>query len=172
MRQRKLDLQARVNGDLTVDFSDVALTSYAGLELFGRYLRRTRFNALVREAFRGTATWGDYGLVAMVRLLLGLLVVGGRRLRHVAYVADDPLFRRFTGLGRMQTARTVSRWLKYFTMTTVGRLQDARAKIEADGGELIDLEAAERQAFVDVIKPQLDDAADTFGQDVLDLLRR
>ena len=48
----------------------------------------------------------------------------------------------------------------------------ARAKIEADGGEIIDLEAAERQAFVDAIKPQLDDAADTFGQDVLDLLRR
>lgn len=131
VRRRKLDLQARVNGDLTVDFSDVALTSYAGLELFGRYLRRTRFNALVREAFRGTATWGDYGLVAMVRLLLGLLVVGGRRLRHVAYVADGPLFRRFTGLGRMPTARTVSRWLKHFTMTTVGRLQDLNAGVVA-----------------------------------------
>ena len=75
VRQRKLDLQARVNGDLTLDFSDVALTSYAGLELFGRYLRQTRFNALVREVFRDTATWGDYGLVAMVRLLLGLLVL-------------------------------------------------------------------------------------------------
>ena len=131
MRQRKLDLQARVNGDLALDFSDVALTSYAGLELFARYLRRTRFNALAREAFRGTATRGDYGLVAMVRLLVGLLVVGGRRLRHVAYVADDPLFRRFTGLRRMPTARTVSRWLKYFTMTTVGRLQDLNAGVVA-----------------------------------------
>ena len=90
-------MQARVNGDLALDFSDVALTSYAGLELFARYLRRTRFNTLVREVFRGTATWGDYGLVAMVRLLLGLLVVGGRRLRHIAYVADDPLFAASSG---------------------------------------------------------------------------
>jgi hypothetical protein len=131
VRQRKLDLQARVNGDLPLDFSDVALTSYAGLELFARYLRRTRFNALVREIFRGTATWSDYGVAAMIRLLVGLLVVGGRRLRHVAYVADDPLFRRFTGLRRLPTARTISRWLKQFTMTTVGRLQDLNAGVIA-----------------------------------------
>jgi hypothetical protein len=109
VRQRKLDLPARVNSDLPLEFSDVTLTSYAGLELFARYLRRTRFNALVREVFRGTAMWGDYGVVAMVRLLIGLLIVGGRRLRHVAYVADDPLFRRFTGLRRLPTARTLSR---------------------------------------------------------------
>ena len=131
MRQRKLDLQARVNGDLPLEFDDVALTSYAGLELFGRYLRRMRFNTLVREVFRGTARWGDYGVVAMVRLLVGLLVVGGRRLRHVAYVADDPLFRRFTGLRCLPTPRTVSRWLKQFTMTTVSRLQDLNAGVVA-----------------------------------------
>jgi hypothetical protein len=124
-------LQARVNGDVPLDFSDVALTSYAGLELFARYLRHTRFNALVREIFRGTAMWGDYGVVAMIRLLLGLLVVGGRRLRHVAYLADDPLFRRFTGLRRLPTARTISRWLKQFTMATVGRLQDLNAGVIA-----------------------------------------
>lgn len=131
MRQRRLDLQRRVNGDLPLEFTDVTLTSYAGLELFGRYLRRTRFNALVREVFRGTATWGDYGVVAMVRLLVGLLIVGGRRLRHVAYVSDDPLFRRFTGLRGLPTARTVSRWLKHFTMTTVGCLQDLNAGVVA-----------------------------------------
>ncbi len=131
MRQRKLDLQARVNGDLPLQFTDTALTSYAGRELFTRYLRRTRFNALVREVFRGSARWGDYGVVARVRLLIGLLIVGGRRLRHVAYLADDPLFRRFTGLRGLPTARTVSRWLKQFTMTTVGRLQDLNAGVVA-----------------------------------------
>jgi hypothetical protein len=124
-------LPLRVNGDLPLEFGDVALTSYAGLALFARYLRRTRLNALVREVFRGTAMWGDYGVVAMVRLLIGLLIVGGRRLRHVAYVADDPIFRRFTGLRRLPSARTVSRWLKPFTMTTVGRLQDLNAGVVA-----------------------------------------
>ena len=79
----------------------------------------------------GARRWGDYGVVAMVRLLVGLLVVGGRRLRHVAYVADDPVFRRFTGLRCLPTARTVSRWLKQSTMTTVGRLQDLNAGVVA-----------------------------------------
>ena len=131
MRQRKLDLRARVNGDLQLEFDDVALTSYAGLELFARYLRRTRFNPMVREAFAGTTRWGDYGVVAMVRLLVGLLIIGGRRLRHLAYVQDDPLFRRFAGVHRVPTARTVSRWLKQFTMTTVDRLQLLNAGIVA-----------------------------------------
>jgi len=131
MRQRKLDLRARVNGDLQLEFGDVALTSYAGLELFARYLRRTGFNTMVREAFAGTTRWGDYGVVAMIRLLVGLVIIGGRRLRHLAYVQDDPLFRRFAGLRRIPTARTVSRWLKHFTMTTVDRLQVLNAGIVA-----------------------------------------
>ena len=76
MRRSKTDLRARVNGDLQLEFADVALTSYAGLELFGRYLRTTGFNATVRTACAGTPGWGDFGAVAMVRLLIGLVVVG------------------------------------------------------------------------------------------------
>jgi hypothetical protein len=115
-------LHARVNGDLQLEFGDLALTSYAGLELFGRYLRATRFNAVVRKTFVGAPRWGDFGAVAMVRLLIGLLVVGGRRLRHLAYVQDDPVFQRFCELHIIPTARTVSRWLQVFTMTTLARL--------------------------------------------------
>ena len=91
MRRRKTDLPARVNGNLPFEFDDVALTSYAGLELFARYLRRIGFNQLVRHAFAGTPAWGDFGVVAMVRVVIGLIVVGGRRLRHLTYVADDGL---------------------------------------------------------------------------------
>lgn len=123
MRRSRTDLRARINGDLQLQFADVALTSYAGLELFGRYLRATGFNAVVRDACAGTLNWGDFGAVAMVRLVIGLLVVGGRRLRHLAFVQDDPLFRRFCEVQVVPTARTVSRWLQGFTMTTVARLQ-------------------------------------------------
>lgn len=123
MRRSKTDLRARVNGNLSLEFTDVALTSYAGLELFARYLRATRFNAVVRDAFAGTSGWGDFGAVAMVRLVIGLLIVGGRRLRHLAFVQDDPLFRRFGQVRVVPTARTLSRWLQAFTMTTVAHLQ-------------------------------------------------
>ncbi len=115
MRRRRTDLQARVSGS-RAGVRHVHLTSYAGLELFNRYLRTMRFNALIRRAFSGTAGWGDFGVVAMVRLLIGLLVVGGRRLDHVAYVAADRLFQRFCRLQVVPMARTVSRWLAQFTL--------------------------------------------------------
>jgi hypothetical protein len=49
VRRSTTDLRARVNGDLPLEFRDVALTSYAGLELFNRYLRTIGFNATVRD---------------------------------------------------------------------------------------------------------------------------
>jgi hypothetical protein len=131
VRRRNTDLHARVNGDLTLEFEEVQLTSYAGLELFERYLRTMRLNEMIRTAFRGAPLGGDFGIVAMVRLLIGLLVVGGRRLDHVAYVADDPLFRRFCRLQVLPTARSVSRWLTQFTMKTVERLQALNAAVIA-----------------------------------------
>jgi hypothetical protein len=124
-------LRARVNGDLPLEFADVALTSYAGLELFGRYLRATGFNRVVRDAFAGAPAWGDFGTVPMVRLVIGLLVVGGRRLRHLAFVQDDPLFHRFCEVRVVPTARTLSRWLQAFTMTTVARLQQLNTVVIA-----------------------------------------
>ena len=129
MRRRKTDLPARVNGNLPFEFDDVALTSYAGLELFARYLRRIGFNQLVRHAFAGTPAWGDFGVVAMVRVVIGLIVVGGRRLRHLTYVADDPVFQRFGGVRLVPTARTLSRWLTRFTMPTVRHLQGLNAAV-------------------------------------------
>jgi hypothetical protein len=124
-------LQARVNGDLALDFGDVHLTSYAGLELFARYLRRMQLNAMIRSAFAGASVGGDFGLTAMVRVLIGLLVVGGRRLEHVGYLRTDPLLRRFCQLQVLPTARTVSRWLTQFTMATVERLQRLNAAVIA-----------------------------------------
>ena len=137
MRRRKTDLPARVNGNLPFEFDDVALTSYAGLELFARYLRRIGFNQLVRHAFAGTPAWGDVGVVAMVRVVIGLIVVGGRRLRHLTYVADDPVFQRFGGVRLVPTARTLSRWLTRFTMPTVRHL----VVVKFDGWPLLQRQA-------------------------------
>jgi hypothetical protein len=122
-------LRSRVKGNLTLEFDDIKLTSYAGLELLDRYLRTSGFNDRIRTAFRGAFLSGDFGVVAMVRLLIGLLVVGGRRLDHVGYVADDPVLLRFCRLKVLPTARSVSRWLTQFTMKTVERLQALNAAV-------------------------------------------
>ncbi|HEY6724611.1 MAG TPA: hypothetical protein VI197_11285 [Polyangiaceae bacterium] len=47
-----------------------------------------------------------------------LLLVGGRRLRHLAFVQDDPVFLRFAGLNIAPTARSLSRNLKKLTSRT------------------------------------------------------
>lgn len=131
MRRRNTDLHARVNGDLAFEFAEAKLTSYAGLELFDRYLRRIGFNDLVRTAFGKARLGGDFGVIAMVRVLIGLLVVGGRRLEHLKYLATDPLVHRFARVRAWPTSRTVSRWLKRFTMGSVEHLMALNAGVIA-----------------------------------------
>jgi hypothetical protein len=55
-------LHSRVNGNLTLDFGEVNLTSYGGLELLQRYLRRIDFSAMIRRSFAGSALGGDFGV--------------------------------------------------------------------------------------------------------------
>ena len=129
MRRRKSDLPARVKRNLPLEFDDVRLTSYAGLELLERYLRTRRVNQLVREAVADLPRWGDFGVVVMVRVFVGLVIVGGRRLRHLAYVADDPIFQRVGNVRVVPTARTLSRWLRHCTMRTVTRFQARTAAV-------------------------------------------
>ena len=98
MRRKKADLHGRVNSDLELEFTEAGLTSYAGLELLTRYLRRIEFNKLVRKYLTEVLPGGDFGSVTLLRTILGLLVVGGRRLRHIAFMKEDPIFERFCGL--------------------------------------------------------------------------
>jgi hypothetical protein len=131
VRRRNTDLHARVNGNLAFEFTGTKLTSYAGLELFDRYLRRIGFSDLVRTAFGQAHVGGDFGVIAMVRVLIGLLVVGGRRLEHLKYLATDPLLQRFARVRVWPTARTASRWLKRFTMKSVEHLAALNAAVIA-----------------------------------------
>jgi hypothetical protein len=131
VRYRKADLGSAVKQDLRVEFTESGLSSYAGLELLTRYFRSIRLNDLIRRHFAGTVFGGDYGTVAMIRIVLGLLIVGGRRIRHLDFVRGDVLFERFAGLMRLPSLRTLSRWLTQFTMQSVQRLQALNAEIVA-----------------------------------------
>ena len=132
MRLRKRTLPRRVNADLAIEFGDERLTSYAGLELVLRYLRRIRVNDRLREAFRTVRFSGDYPWLNMIRLFLALLFVGGRRLRHVRFLTQDPLMQRFAGLTRMPDERTLSRWLRQFKGHALKGLAGFNFKLVAD----------------------------------------
>ena len=131
VRYRTTDLGTSVKHDLRVEFTEKGLTSFAGLELLIRYFRSIRLNDLIRHHFRGMILPGDYGSVAMIRIVLGLVIVGGRRIRHLDFMRGDGLFERFTGLARLPSLRTLSRWLTQFTLQSVQRLQALNAGIVA-----------------------------------------
>jgi len=132
MRLGKRSSQAGVKGDLRIEFATQKLTSYSGLEMFDRFLRRIDFDGRLRGAFAGYGIAGDYSLTSMVRLLLGLLWIGGRRLSHVDYVRADPLVCRLARLRLMPHERTLSRWLKQFTYKGVRVLAEVNTRLVSE----------------------------------------
>lgn len=129
VRYSKADLTTSVKNDLHVECTESGLTSYAGFELLIRYFRSIGLNDAVRRHLARGSLPGDYGTVAMLRLVVGLLVVGGRRLRHIEYLRGDALVLRFCGLTRLPSVRTVSRWLKTFKESSVESLRRLNAEI-------------------------------------------
>ena len=114
MRLSKADLPGRVNSNLRLRFQAKALTSFAGLELVRRYFGSIDLGARIRRHLKDSGLDGDYGVVAMVVVVLGLLICGGRRLQHLLYLKEDPLVLRLAGLKRLPTPRTLGRWLRRF----------------------------------------------------------
>src|SRR6202022_618884 len=110
-----------IKRELPIQFGHEELTSYGGLELVRRYFQLIGLNARIRRAL-GKHAGGDYGCTHLVLLVIGLLVVGARRLQHLRYLANDSLFARFCGLARIPSDRTVANWLKQFTQASLGAL--------------------------------------------------
>ena len=104
-----------VNKDLPIEFTEQNLSSFGRLELFSRYLRRVELSRRVGKACRGKGIRSDYGSVRLVLVLVGMLLVGARRLEHLQYVCDDPMLLRFCGLRRLPSRPTIVNWLKQFT---------------------------------------------------------
>ena len=131
MRWRKADLRGRVNGNLTLRFEHPGLTSYAGLEFLRRYFGVLGLVPMLRRELGRVLPRTDFGVPAMVVVLLTLLISGGRRVRHLLYLAEDPLALRVCGLARLPTPRTMWRWLAAFRARHLPRLQWVNALVVA-----------------------------------------
>ena len=132
MRLRKTDLRGRVNGSLCLRFQTSGLSSYAGLELVRRYVRTLGFSERLRRTAGRRFPGTDFGVVGMLRLLLGLILVGGRRLQHLLYLEGDPVVLRFCGLRRLPSPRSVARWLSCFTRRQVEALLGLNSELVAE----------------------------------------
>ncbi len=89
-------------------------------------------NGRLRRAFASPRLSGNYALVSMVRMILTLLWVGGRRLRHIDSILHDPMVRRLARLRIVSHERTLSRWLKQFSRGTVLRLAGVNTELVSE----------------------------------------
>ncbi len=128
MRLKVRRLWRAIKRELPIQFGHEQLTSYGGLELVRRYFQLIGLNARIRRAL-GKHAGGDYGCTHLVLLMIGLLVVGARRLQHLRYLANDPLFARFCGLARIPSDRTVVNWLKQFTQASLRALMRLNSEL-------------------------------------------
>ena len=108
VRLRKAGLRRRINGQLMLRYEAGGLTSFASLELVGRFLRSLDFRVTLRRVERALPR-SDFGAVR-----LSMLVAGARRVRHVCYLANDPLVERLCGLSRLPSWHTLGRFLRGF----------------------------------------------------------
>ena len=138
MRRKKKDLRARVNANLEMDFAAERLTSYGGLELMIRYLRKIGWSGQLRRRLGGWVSGDDYGTAGMWQAILGLLLVGGRRLRHLSFLRGDPLIQRFCALKDLPSDRSASRFLKSFTASSQEALKRLNADVVAHGVRRLD----------------------------------
>lgn len=129
MRLTVARLQRVIKRDLSIQFGCEQLSSYGGLELVRRFFGLIGLKARIQSALAAHQLGGDYGASHLALLVIGLLVVGARRLSHLRYVANDPLFARLCGLSRIPTDRTVVNWLKQFTQTSLRALMRLNSEL-------------------------------------------
>lgn len=132
MRLRSSDIRTRVNADLSFRYQREGLSSFAGIELLRRYFKAIRLTVLLRSRLDGIFGRRAYSASAMVLLLLGLIVSGGRRIRHLGYLQGDPIMRRLSGLAQLPTPRTVNRWLADFDRPRLERLRSVNDQVVSD----------------------------------------
>jgi hypothetical protein len=118
VRIGKRGFQARIKGDLRIEFGDENLTSFAGLELLRRFLKGLNFFAELHRAERRAKVGGDFSFAKTVLAVLALLLAGAKRVRHLAFMGDDPMFLRFVGLSRAPTERSLGRALERMSFRT------------------------------------------------------
>ena len=122
-------MKRRINGQLTLRYEARGLTSFAGLELIGPFIRQLDLFGALRR-IRCVLPRSDFGGDRLS--LLVLLIAGARRVRHVGYLRGDPLVERVCGLGQLPTFHTLGRWLRGFDAGGVKALLEVNERLVGD----------------------------------------
>lgn len=118
-----------------MEFASQDITTYGGLELIRRYFGIIHLHRRVQAVFSRYEMGGDYRAIDMILVIVGLILVGGRRLEHLSYICEDPLVKRFCGLLRPPRERSVARWLKRFTHDSLKALVEINSELVCEAIE-------------------------------------
>ena len=132
VRSRRAGLRRRVDGHVDFWIGRQQVTAHAGLELVREYLRGRGFPVLMRRSAGTSFPATDFGVVPMPMVLLGLILIDGRRVWHLRYELSDPVLKRFSGLARLPSSRTVSAWLQRITAADVERRRRLNSELVAE----------------------------------------
>ena len=121
MRLSKGQLRARIKGSPRITFSAERISAHGGLELLRRYVAGL---GLRRRLSQAVDLPSDYSAASILLALIGMIVVGGVRITHLAFLGVDPVLLRFSALKQLPTDRTVVDLLKRFTDPTLLALSD------------------------------------------------
>ena len=91
MRIKRDSIRGRVKSEVPIVFMQEKLTSYGVLEIFRRLLDRSGFTDRLRDAFSLRQFDGGYGSFRITLSLIGMLLVGGSRIRHTRHLEQDPV---------------------------------------------------------------------------------
>lgn len=136
MRISRRSLRTNVKGSLPVEFTDEKLSSYGGLEIIRQFMHGSGFLARLKEVFSIRDFDTDYGSYRMALSVMAMLIVGGSRLRHLQFLAHDPLVLRFAQLVRLPNVRTLSRWLGSLTEGVRERMVELMRELAYDSARL------------------------------------
>lgn len=136
MRISRRALRTNVKGCLPVQYTTEKLTSYGGLEVVRQFMHRSGFLQRLKKVFTIREFDTDYGSYRMALSLIALLIVAGSRLRHLQFLAHDPIVLRFAQLARLPDIRTVSRWLGSLTEGVRERIVELMRELAYDSARL------------------------------------
>lgn len=129
MRLRKSDIPQKIKSNLKIEFAHQDISAHGGLELFRRYFAIMGLHSRVRSAFKAHNLKGDYTALHFILVFIALWFVGGRRLKHIPFIASDPLVQRLCGLKSLPSDRSASRWLGQFTNDSLQVLVELNSEI-------------------------------------------
>lgn len=111
MKHSKSSVRCKTSRVAQLRFDEGQLTSFAGLAVVQQLLCDLNLNKRIARCFSHQTISPIYRTSTIVTVLVVLLLLGYRRIRHVKYIKDDPMVLRVLSVRQLPNDATISRQL-------------------------------------------------------------